>query len=142
MAGGASDQENPPRIALAQIGIKRDQAPERWRIAWLVENRGSDSLKIESARLPHGQFKSGEVRFDPALLLPPGKSAEFTVSVCCHEPPGLVTENAFMIFYAVWLGEPCRIFARLRVNVSDAGQPAAVTESITAQRVGFSGAAW
>ncbi len=92
--------------------------------------------------MPHGQFKSGEVRFDPALLLPPGKSAEFTVSVCCHEPPGLVTENAFMIFYAVWLGEPCRIFARLRVNVSDAGQPAAVTESITAQRVGFSGAAW
>ena len=75
----------------------------------------------------------------PPLDLAPGKGNKFHVSVRCHEPSGLVTENAFVIFQAIWRGEPWRIFARIRVAVRTDGRPETETESITTQKVGFSG---
>jgi hypothetical protein len=51
---------------------------------------------------------------------------------------GLVTENAFVIFSVNWLGEPWRVFVRLRVMMTSDGRPETATELITAQKVGFS----
>jgi len=141
MAGAQSDRENLPQIVLTQVSAKRNGILECWSVGWLIENRGTDSLKIESIRSPHGQFRSEEYRFEPALGLAPGEKLEFNVSVRCNEPAGLVTENAFVIFHVIWLGEPWRIFVRIRVVVTGDGRPETETESITTQKVGFSGVA-
>ena len=136
-----SERERAPQIALTQVSAKRNQALECWSIGWEIENQGADSLSILSARLPHGQFKSDELLFEPALALASGKKTKFTVPVRCNQPPGLVTENAFVIFQMNWRGEPSRIFVRIRVVVTDDGRPQAETESISTQKVGFSGVA-
>jgi hypothetical protein len=134
-----SDDDQGPQIALRQVSAARDEGMESWRVAWQVENAGEQPIEILGARLPHGQFKSEEVLFDPALDLAPHTNERFQTSVQCHEPRGLVTENAFVIFHVIWSGESWRIFARLRVEVDDSGVPKAATESITTQKVGFSG---
>jgi len=141
MAGAQSDRENLPQIVLTQVSAKRNRVMECWSIGWEIANQGSDSLNILAVRLPHGQFKSDEYRFEPALVLAPGEKLEFNVSVRCNEPAGLVTENAFVIFHSIWLSEPWRIFVRIRVVVTDDGRPQTETESITTQKVGFSGVA-
>ena len=134
-----TDEEKEPEIALRQVLVERNGVMKCWNIAWRIENRAREPLKIVSARLPHGQFKADAIRFEPLLDLSPGASEQFQTSVRCHEPSGLVTENAFVIFHVIWLGEPWRIFARLRVAVYADGKPAATTESVTTQKVGFSG---
>ena len=138
MAGERSAEERLPRIAVTQVSAKRLAVIGSWSIGWLLENRGANSLTVGSVRLPHGQFKSDEQRFEPALILTPGTQVEFATSVRCSEPPGLVTENAFLIFNVVWLGERWRIFGRVRVIVTEDGRLETATESITMQKVGFS----
>ena len=64
---------------------------------------------------------------------------QFHNLVQCHEPAGLVTENAFVIFHCQWRGEAWRIFVRIRVTVTADGAPETATELITTQKVGFSG---
>lgn len=127
-----------PKIALRQVPLARHTAGNAWNIRWQVDNLGSDELKIVSVRLPHGQFKSDEQRFDPSLELAGGESKEFQSLVHCREPAGLVTENAFVIFYCQWRGEAWRIFVRLRVTVTADGEPETATELITTQKIGFS----
>jgi hypothetical protein len=124
---------------LRQISRARDAATGCWNIGWEVENFGTDDLQIASARLPHGQFKSDEQPFTPALQLAGGASQQFHSLVHCHEPAGLVTENAFVIFHCQWRGEAWRIFIRIRVTVTAVGAPETATELITTQKVGFSG---
>jgi hypothetical protein len=128
-----------PKIVLRQLSVTRDGATMGWNIRWEVANLGSDILTILSARLPHGQFKSDEVRFTPVLELSGGDSERFQTLVHCAEPAGLVTENAFVIFYCQWRGEAWRIFVRVRVTVKAAGEPETATELVTTQKVGFSG---
>jgi hypothetical protein len=130
-----------PRISLVQQTVERTEAPGWWKIIWLVGNIGSVNIAISSARLPHGQFKAEEQRFDPAIELEPGATSEFSTAVYCHERPGLVTENAFLIFYLMCLERPWRIFARLEIVVDPGGEPRATAALITNQRVGFSGVA-
>ena len=139
MADAQSVWESEPRIAVVQVTADRDKRIGSWNITWLVRNLGRYPLRILSARLPHGQFKSEEHRFEPAMDLNGGDQVEFRTSVLCDAPEGLVTENAFMIFHVTWLSEPCRIFVRLRVVVNSAGKPETATEMITIQKVGFSG---
>ncbi len=110
-----------------------------WNVRWQVENLGANILRIISARLPHGQFKSAEQSFTPVLDLAAGGSAEFPSHVDCDESAGLVTENAFVIFHCQWYGEAWRIFVRIRVIVKADGEPQTATELITTQKVGFSG---
>ena len=128
-----------PKIVLRQLSVALDAATSCWNIRWEVENLGSDTVKILSARLPHGQFKSDELRFTPALELSGGGSEQFQGLVHCDEPPGLVSENAFVIFHCDWRGEAWRIFVRIRVTVNASGAPETATELITTQKVGFSG---
>ena len=108
-------------------------------MGWRVENKGAYPLQIRAVRLPHGQFKAGEHRFEPALDLAPGESDQFQLAVRCEEPPGPVTENAFVIFSVIWFGEAWRIFVRIRVVINVQGKPETATELITTQKVGFSG---
>lgn len=130
--------ELEPEIELRQ-GATEPASTAHWHITWAVRNKGQSALEIDAVRLPHGQFKSEELRFQPALHLAPQASGWFETRVRCHEPAGLVTENAFVIFSAVWLGKPWRIFVRIRVAVTAAGTPETAPELITAQRIGFSG---
>jgi hypothetical protein len=127
------------KVALWQVSAARDAATNRWNIRWEVENLGSDALKIVSVRLPHGQFKSNEQRFTPALELAGSAREQFQTLVHCEGPAGLVTENAFVIFHGLWCGEAWRIFVRIRVTVKADGEPETATELITTQKVGFSG---
>ena len=126
-----------PDIELRQLSVERAAAPGCWNARWLIQNRGARRLQILRVRLPHGQFKSDEQQFEPAIDLEQGQEAEFQTRVKCAEPPGPVTENAFVIFYVNLVSEPWRIFVRIRVAVSSEGTPEAATESITMQKVGF-----
>ena len=127
-----------PAIALRQVYAHRHPTTDDWSIGWTVENKKAQSLKISSVRLPHGQFKAQEREFELALNLTGGASAEFETLVHCKEPPGLVTENAFVIFYVSWLSASWRIFVRVRVQIDAQLAPTTVVESITTQKVGFS----
>jgi hypothetical protein len=131
------DRRSGPEIELRQLSAERNGQMDSWRIAWLLRNRGPRRLQIQTVRLPHGQFKSEENRFDPALDLKPDEETQFQTLVRCDEPPGDVTENAFVIFYVIWLKEPWRVFVRIRVVVSSDGTPQTTTELITTQKVGF-----
>ena len=133
--------EAAPAIELQQVSVEWDGAMEGWNIHWRINNKAAHSLQIDSVRLPHGQFKAEEQRFEPALLLRSGADARFQTPVRCDEPAGLVTENAFLIFHVVWLGEPWRILARVRVEVDSNGEPKTAVELITTQKIGFSGVA-
>ena len=128
-----------PRIELQQIALSPDMAQGFWRIRWQVDNLGGDALKINLVQIPHGQFKSAARYFTPALDVAARASERFESLVKCHEPAGLVTENAFAIFHCQWRGEAWRIFVRVRVDVDPTGEPHATTELITTQKVGFSG---
>jgi hypothetical protein len=128
-----------PNVSLRQLSVARDGAMDMWNVHWQVDNLGAEALEIISARLPHGQFKSDEQHFTPALQLAAGASRQFHCLVHCDEPAGLVTENAFVIFHCRWRGEAWRIFVRIRVDVNGDGAPETATELITTQKVGFSG---
>jgi hypothetical protein len=136
MASRGWESDSGPQIELSQTAAERNG--DLWNIAWCVKNPGPQPVRIATARLPHGQFKSEGSRFDPIINLPAIGEACFEIPVRCHEGPGLVTENAFVIFEVIWVGEPWRIFVRLRVVVDREGKPQTKTELITAQRVGFS----
>jgi hypothetical protein len=133
------EQATEPKIALRQISLARDTRSSLWNVGWEIDNQGAEVLTILSARLPHGQFKSAEFSFRPALTVGPGARERFTIAVTCQEPVGLVTENAFVIFHCHWRREAWRIFVRIRVVVNSRGEPEAATELITTQKVGFSG---
>jgi hypothetical protein len=134
----ASENLTGPPIDLTQISVHR-QSVGYWNIDWQVQNTGTKALELTSVRLPHGQFKAAEKQFAPPLDLAPGLAARFQTVVHCDEPPGLVTENAFLIFNAMWRTEEWRIFVRVRVVVNAGGEPTAATELVTTQTVGFSG---
>jgi hypothetical protein len=139
MGDAEPEREHAPAISLRQEYTKYDKALGCWQIGWEVRNQGAQLLTIAAVRLPHGQFKSDEQLFMPALYLAPGKTERFQTFVRCDEPPGLVTENAFVIFTVNWLGAAWRIFVRLRVFVNPERNPETVTQLITTQEVGFSG---
>ena len=136
MGDARPDSNFGPEIELEQISAERNR--DTWNIAWSVKNTGRHPLRILAVRLPHGQFKSEENRFDPGIDLKPGQATRFETLVRCDEPPGDVTENAFVIFHVIRRGEARRIFTRIRVVVSPDGRPLTTTELITTQKVGFS----
>lgn len=128
-----------PEIILEQISSQPSGSSGHWIVTWRVVNVAAGPIGLLTVRLPHGQFKSEELKFEPAAELAPGEEREFAVLVRCDEAPGLVTENAFLIFYAVWLNQPWRIFVRIRVMVNSEREPEAAVELITTQQAGYSG---
>jgi hypothetical protein len=132
-------KQSAPQITLEQISVERVEKLGYWKVAWEIRNVAPHPVKLLAVRLPHGQFKSEELGFDPPVDLAPGEGRRFSTLVRCNEPSGLVTENAFVIFQANWRGEPWRIFVRLRIVVNEQGGPNATTELITTQEIGFTG---
>src|SRR5678815_5084208 len=132
--------DDGPIISVEQMFLSASGTTDVWTVEWTIANKGACAITILSARLPHGQFKSAEQRFDPPLEVGAGGQVAFRALVHCDEPPGLVTENAFIIFQAVWCKEPWRIFVRIRVVVKQTGEPGTSVQLITTQRVGFSAA--
>jgi hypothetical protein len=139
MAGSEPEKDHGPAISLRQGATHRAEVHGQWLISWEVLNHAAEPITIAAVRLPHGQFKSAEQDFTPALNLAPGETERFQTSVRCEEPPGLVTENAFVIFTVDWLATAWRIFVRIRVVVNPEGAPETTTELISTQEVGFSG---
>ena len=134
-----TNSQAAPEITLEQVSADRERVQAAWDIGWRIENVGEHPIYVSAVRLPHGQFKSAERRFDPAIGLAPGNKTELNILVKCDEPAGLVTENAFVILSVEWLGEQWRIFVRLRVMVTVDGRLETAAELITTQGVGFSG---
>lgn len=139
MGGSESEKNHGPAISLRQGATNRAEVHGPWLISWEVLNHAAEPITIIAVRLPHGQFKSDEQHFMPTLHLASGETERFQISVRCDEPPGLVTENAFVIFTVDWLATAWRIFVRIRVVVSLEGAPETTTALITTQKVGFSG---
>ncbi|HEU4344008.1 MAG TPA: hypothetical protein VFU31_20830, partial [Candidatus Binatia bacterium] len=134
-----ANENAAPLIALQQESIEPGEGTGLWNAEWRLENVGADPFELLTVRLPHGQFKSDEYRFEPATELRSGEQIRFHVTVRCHEPEGLVTENAFLIFHVIRSGESWRIFVRIRVVAGLKGKPGTEVELITTQKAGFSG---
>ena len=123
---------------MEQASRRTGSDPGRWLVAWRVQNLSRQPLQLLAARLPHSRFRSAERALVPIPKLLPGESAQPEFSVACSGRPGTVVENAFLILRVLWLEEPWRIFARLRVVFDEQGGPQTTTEVVTVQRVGFS----
>jgi len=136
-------QVNPelsPELAVKQVRVAYANAGERWNIVWQIVNTGTAPIGVLSLKLPHGQFRTDDYKFDPVIELAPGAMREIHTSVRCDEPPGLVTENGFLLFEVQSGGAKWRIFVRLQVVVNERREPQTRVERITRQRVGYSGA--
>ena len=125
------------RVSVVQVTRRAETETGRWRVAWQVQNLGEEPLQIITARLPHGRFRSKERALTPAPKLSPGDSTRLEASVACHEPPGTVVENAFLILRVLRGDEPWQVFARFRVGFDEQGGPETTAELITTQPVGF-----
>jgi hypothetical protein len=125
-------------VVVDQLSKVRSASSDRWLVAWQIKNLGQETLKILSARLPHSRFRCDERKFDTAVGVGPEQSARLELEVKCEEPSGTIVENAFLILRVLWLDEPWRILARLRVSVNKKDEPETITELVTTQRVGFS----
>ena len=130
-------REIGPRLTVKEVS-RRVVGSGRWHVAWEIRNLGKAPLRLVTARLPHGRFRSRERALRPAPTLSPGEQARVEASVACGGLPGTVVENAFLILRVRWRDEPWQVFARFRVVFDDDGAPATVTERLSAQRVGFS----
>src|SRR5438093_2833076 len=123
--------DSQPQVELKQIkAAARDTISAQWRIVWALKNLAQHPLRVASVRFPHQQFKSTEHIFEAPVDLNQNEEIEFEQLIHCEERPGLVTENAFAIFYATWLAGPWRIFVRLKVVGDVDGRPQATTELI------------
>jgi hypothetical protein len=128
-----------PSIEVAQVEQSRSLNPGRWLCRWRVENKTEKAMRLLSVRVPHGKFKAEECKFLSAAKIAAEDSLILELTVACEEPPEAVIENAFLILLVDWQENSWRFFVRLRIRVSQQGHPETATESITVQRVGFSG---
>ncbi|MBI3757396.1 MAG: hypothetical protein HY267_05410 [Deltaproteobacteria bacterium] len=127
-----------PQVGVEQTARHPEPASGRWRVAWHIQNLGQQPLQLLAARLPHSRFRSEERELTGMPALRPGERARLECPVACSELPGTVVENVFLIVRVLWLEEPWRILARLRVVFDEQGEPQTTTEVVTVQRVGFS----
>ena len=126
---------NAPRLSIEPLGIaKRDG--EGWRTTWRVANPEPDSVRIVAVVAPHSQFR-GETSLDREIR---GKAAtQFSLVVRTMGVAGGEIENAFVILLVEQGPDRWRILARLRVPLEEGARPRPRVETVTVQRVGFSG---
>jgi hypothetical protein len=93
-------------------------------------------VRIVAAIAPHSHFR-GEASL---LREVRGKgSTEFSLVVRTVGAAGSEIENAFVIVQVQRGEERWRFLARLRVPLGEGGRPQPRIETVTSQRVGFSG---
>jgi hypothetical protein len=126
---------NAPRLSIEPLGIaKRDG--EGWRTTWRVANPEPDSVRIVAVVAPHSQFR-GETSLDREVR---GKaSTQFSLVVRTLGAAGSEIENAFVILLVGQGEDRWRLLARLRVALEEGARPRPRVETVTVQRVGFSG---
>ena len=126
---------NAPRLTIEPLGIaKRDG--EGWRTTWRIANPEPDSVRIVAVVAPHSQFR-GETSLDREVR---GKaSTQFSLVVRTLGAAGDEIENAFVILLVEQGEDRWRILARLRVPLEEGARPRPRVETVTVQRVGFSG---
>ena len=132
-------ESEEPSIEVAQVEQSRSLNPGRWLFRWRVENKTEKAMHLISVRVPHGKFKAEERKFLPPATIDARDSFILDMAVDCEEPPETIIENAFLILFVDWQENHWRLFVRLQIRVNQQGNPAAVTQSVTVQRVGFSG---
>ncbi len=124
-----------PRVHVAQTACAGSDAG--WRIVWRVTNLTASDLRLLDARFPHGQFRGGLMELG-GMRVAPSESAALEAVVACRGRRGDVVENAFLIATVEWREHRWRVLARFTVRFAADGSPAATTELVTVQRVGFS----
>jgi hypothetical protein len=124
-----------PAVRIEPLGVaKRDG--EGWRTTWRIANAEADAVRVVAAVAPHSQFR-GETSLDRELR---GRgSTQFSLVVRVEGAAGSEIENAFLIVLIQRDEERWRILARLRVPLDEIARPRPQIETITLQRVGFSG---
>jgi hypothetical protein len=126
-------------IGVEQVERSRSANPGGWLFRWRVQNQTAKAMRLLSLRVPHGKFKAEECKFLPPVEIGAKNSVVLEVAVTCQEPPQTIIENAFLILLVDWQESKWRFFVRLQISVNQQGEPESETESITVQRVGFSG---
>jgi hypothetical protein len=132
-------ETDEPSIDVEQVERSRSANSGEWLFRWRVRNQTEKAMRLVSMRVPHGKFKAEECKFVPSVEIAAKDSFLVEVAVTCDEPPDTTVENAFLILLADWQQSQWRFFVRLRIRVNHQGEVDTVTESITSQRVGFSG---
>jgi len=127
-----------PQVLVEQASRCAGPTSDRWLVVWYIQNLGQHRLQLLAAWLPHSRFRSEERDLVPVPQLLPGERMRLEFPVACSGLPGTVVENAFLILRVLWLEEPWRVFARLRIVFDEQGGPQTTTEVVTVQRVGFS----
>lgn len=124
-----------PRLTIAPMGVAKREG-DGWRTTWSITNDEPDAVRVVAAIAPHSQFR-GETSLDREIR---GKgSTQFSLVVRTVGAAGSEIENAFVIVHIQRGDERWRVLARLRVPLGDASRPQPRIETVTSQRVGFSG---
>ncbi len=124
-----------PRVRVTQTSCTGSGAD--WRIVWRITNLTASGMRFLDVRFPHGKFRSALRELVDFRVAPSG-SMDLEAVVACNGSAGDVVENTFLIATVEWRRIRWRILARMTVRFSADGSPAAVTELVTVQRVGFS----
>ena len=126
---------NAPRLGIEPLGIAKPDG-QGWRTTWRVANAETEPVRIVAVVAPHSQFR-GETTLDREVR---GKaSTQFSLVVRILGAAGGEIENAFVILLVEHGEDRWRILARLRVALEEGARPRPRVETVTAQRVGFSG---
>ncbi len=128
-------EADEPRIEVVQVSCTRGEGD--WRMVWRVANWTGSEMRLRDARFPHGRFRSRLMELTDVRIAP-GGAAELEARVVCNGGGGDV-ENAFLITTVEWRNVRWRLLARMTVRFAADGSPAAATERVTVQRVGFAG---
>lgn len=124
-----------PAVRIEPLGVAKREG-EGWRTTWRIVNAEPGAVRVVAAVAPHSQFR-GETSLDREIR---GKgSTQFPLVVRIDGAAGTEIENAFLIVVIQRGDERWRILARLRVPLDEVARPRPRIETITVQRVGFSG---
>lgn len=134
-----SVESEEPSIEVEQVERSRSANPGRWFFRWRLRSKTELAMRLVSVHVPHGKFKAEECKFLPSVKIAAKENFVLEVAVKCDEPPETIIENAFLILLVDWRESQWRFFVRLQIRINQQGEPDTKTESITAQRVGFSG---
>ena len=124
-----------PRLRIEPLGTAK-RVGDGWRTTWRVANSDAESVRVLDAVAPHARFR-GEATVDRVVRR--SRAMIFPLVVKIDGAAAAEIENAFVILMVEQSAERWRVLARLRVELDKAGAPRPRIESVTVQRVGFSG---
>jgi hypothetical protein len=124
-----------PALRIDPVGVAEPDGDD-WRTTWSVSNAAAGTVHVRGATAPHSRFR-GQIAL--ALDVPADGSATFPLVVRVEGAAGEEIENAFLIVLVDVGDAQWRVLARLRVRLEEGARPRPRIESVTLQRVGFSG---